>query len=52
MATPVVQSGDYLIELDTGFLQDAFTLDDATRGVLNNTEYVLDGVTEFASTPL
>ena len=48
MATPVVQSGDYLIELDTGFLQDAFTLDDATRGVLNNTEYVLDGTTQFA----
>ena len=48
MATPVVQSGDYLIELDTGFLQDAFTLDDATRGVLNNTDYVLDGTTQFA----
>jgi hypothetical protein len=48
MATPVVQSGDYLIELDTGFLQDAFTLDDATRGVLNNTNYVLDGTTQFA----
>ena len=48
MATPVVQSGDYLIELDTGFLQDAFTLDDATRSVLNNTQYVLDGTTQFA----
>ena len=48
MATPVVQSGDYLIELDTGFLQDAFTLDDAARGVLNNTDYVLDGTTQFA----
>ena len=48
MATPVVQSGDYLIELDTGFLQDAFTLDDATRGVLNSPEYVLDGTTQFA----
>ena len=48
MATPVVQSGDYLIELDTGFLQDAFTLSDATRGVLNNTDYVLDGTTQFA----
>ena len=48
MATPVVQSGDYLIELDTGFLQDAFTLDDATRGVLNSPDYVLDGTTQFA----
>jgi hypothetical protein len=28
---------------------DAFTLDDAEKGVLNNTEYVLDGTTEFAS---
>jgi hypothetical protein len=48
MATPVVQSGDYLIELDTGFLQDAFILDDATRGVLNSPDYVLDGTTQFA----
>jgi hypothetical protein len=28
---------------------DAFTLDDAEKGVLDNTEYVLDGTTEFAS---
>jgi hypothetical protein len=28
---------------------DAFTLDDALKGVLDNTEYVLDGTTEFAS---
>jgi hypothetical protein len=48
MATPVVQSGDYLIELDTGFIVDAFTLDDATKGVLNNSDYVLDGTTQFA----
>jgi hypothetical protein len=48
MATPVVQSGDYLIELDTGFIVDAFTLDDVTKGVLNNSDYVLDGTTQFA----
>jgi hypothetical protein len=48
MATPVVQSGDYLIELDTGFIVDGFTLDDATKGVLNNSDYVLDGTTQFA----
>jgi hypothetical protein len=48
MAATVVQSGSYLLELDTGFLQDAFTLDDSVRGVLNNTEYVLDGSTQFA----
>jgi hypothetical protein len=44
----VVQSGTYGLFIDTGFIQDAFTLDDATAGVLNNTEYVLDGTTNFA----
>ena len=45
---PIVQSGDYALLIDTGFIQDGFTLDDATKGVLNNTQYVLDGTTEFA----
>jgi hypothetical protein len=44
----VVQSGTYGLFIDTGFIQDAFTLDDAEAGVLNNTEYVLDGTTNFA----
>ncbi len=44
----VVQSGNYGLFIDTGFLQDAFLLDDATAGVLNNTEYVLNGTTNFA----
>ena len=48
MATSVVQSGNYELFIDTGFQIDAFILDDATKGVLNNTEYVLDGTTEFA----
>ena len=48
MATSVIASGNYELFIDTGFMLDAFTLDDATRGVLNNTEYVLDGTTEFA----
>ena len=48
MATSVVQSGNYLLELDTGFQVNAFTLDNATKGVLNNTQYVLDGTTQFA----
>ena len=48
MATSVVQSGDYELFIDTGFQIDAFVLDDATKGVLNNTTYVLDGTTEFA----
>jgi hypothetical protein len=44
----ITQSGNYVLEIDTGFLQDAFILDDATAGVLDNTEYVLDGTTQFA----
>ena len=44
----VVGSGNYQLSIDTGFLQDAFILDDAVAGVLNNTEYVLDGTTNFA----
>jgi hypothetical protein len=49
MATTIVQSGSYDLTIATGFLVDAFTLDDTEKGVLNNTEYVLDGTTEFAS---
>jgi hypothetical protein len=48
MATSVIASGDYELFIDTGFQLDAFTLDSATRGVLNGTQYVLDGTTEFA----
>ena len=49
MAATIVQSGSYDLTIATGFLVDAFTLDDPLKGVLNNTEYVLDGTTEFAS---
>ena len=49
MAATIVQSGSYDLTIATGFLIDAFTLDDSTKGVLDNTEYVLDGTTEFAS---
>ena len=45
----VVASGNYDLEIDTGFVQDAFLLDNATAGVLDNTTYVLDGTTQFAS---
>ena len=47
--TAVVQSGDYELEIDTGFVQDAFILDSATQGILDGTTYVLDGTTNFAS---
>ena len=49
MTTTIVQSGSYDLTIATGFLVDAFVLDDVDKGVLNNTEYVLDGTTEFAS---
>ena len=49
MATTIVQSGSYDLTIATGFLVDAFTLDDPVKGLLDSTEYVLDGTTEFAS---
>ena len=48
MATSIVQSGNYALEIDTGFVLDAFTLDSATAGILDGTEYVLDGTTTYA----
>jgi len=45
----VIDSGNYDLQVATGFSVNAFTLDDATRGVLNNTQYLLDGEGEFAS---
>jgi len=44
----VVQSGDYKLEIDTGAPVQAFRLDDALRGVLDGTTFVLDGLTDFA----
>ena len=45
----VIGSGNYDLEIDTGYNWDAFTLDDDLKGELNNTEYVLDGISQFAS---
>jgi hypothetical protein len=45
----VVDSGNYDLQIATGFQVDAFVLNDPLKGVLNNTEYVLDGTTEFAN---
>ena len=45
----VAGSGNYELFVDTGFLQDAFILDDPVAGVLDNTQYVLDGTTNFAA---
>jgi len=46
--TAIVQSGNYLLEIDQGFATNAFTLNDATKGVLDSTTYVLDGTLTFA----
>ena len=44
----VVGSGNYELFIDTGFIQDAFILDANPEGLLDNTQYVLDGSTNFA----
>lgn len=48
MSATVIQSGDYLLELDTGFDVGSFRLDDTTKGVLDNTTYLLGPTTQFA----
>jgi hypothetical protein len=48
MPSQVVQSGEYTLELDTGFTVNGFTLDNPTSGMLDNTLFVLDGTTQFA----
>jgi hypothetical protein len=45
----VLDSGNYDLQIATGFIVDGFTLDDPIKGVLDNTDFVLDGTTEFAS---
>jgi hypothetical protein len=49
MAATIVQSGSYDLQIGTGFLVNSFRLDNTEAGVLDNTVYVLDGTTEFAS---
>jgi hypothetical protein len=44
----VVESGNYDLQIETGFIVNSFTLDNVTSGVLDNTFFVLDGNTEFA----
>jgi len=45
----VIGSGNYDLEIDTGYMWDAFTLDDPLKGELDNTEYVLTGVSQYAT---
>lgn len=48
MPAAVVQSGTYTLELDTGWDVGSFRLDDTTKGVLNNTTYLLGPTTQYA----
>ena len=48
MPATIAASGTYTLEIDTGNPVRAFTLDNSTRGVLDGTEYVLDGVSDYA----
>jgi hypothetical protein len=45
----VVGSGNYDLEIDTGYNWNAFTLDDDPKGTLDSTDYVLDGTDQYAT---
>jgi hypothetical protein len=45
----VVGSGNYDLEIDTGYNWNAFTLDDDPKGTLDSTDYVLNGTDQYAS---
>lgn len=44
----VVASGTYILEVDTGYDYNSFTLNDSVKGVLNNTDYPLGPGTTYA----
>ena len=48
MTAAVVQSGEYKLEIDTGFDSGSFVLDSDLKGVLDNTLYTLGPGTTFA----
>jgi hypothetical protein len=48
-AVTIPNAGTYDLLVDVGFLVNGFVLDDPVKGVLNNTQYVLDGSTSYAS---
>jgi len=48
MGSEVIQSGEYLLELDTGFDAFSFRLDDPLRGQLDNPDFTLGPSTEYA----
>ena len=48
-AVTIPNAGTYDLLVDVGFLANGFTLDNATKGKLDDTIYVLDGTSQFAS---
>lgn len=48
-AVTIPNAGKYDLLVDVGFLIDGFTLDSSTSGLLDGTQYVLDGTTSYAS---
>jgi hypothetical protein len=48
MPASVIQSGEYLLEIDTGWDSSSFTLDSSTKGILDNTTFLLGPNTDFA----
>jgi len=47
VAVVVPNCGTYIVEMDFGSSTNQFVLDSATAGVLDSTEYFLDGTTDF-----
>jgi hypothetical protein len=48
MSASVIQSGEYLLEIDTGWDSSSFVLDSAIKGILDDPTYPLGPTTEFA----
>ena len=47
MAVSIPNCGTYTVEMDFGASTNAFVLDSAVAGVLDSTDYFLDGTTDF-----
>lgn len=48
MSASVIQSGEYLLEIDTGWDSSSFVLDSAIKGILDDPTYPLGPTTDFA----
>ena len=48
MSASVIQSGEYLLEIDTGWDSSGFVLDSSVKGILDDPTYPLGPTTDFA----